>query len=65
MADIITSRGMMDEALLSYTKGTADSETDTAHWEEWRASDGEIVKRNVHVVLKRGLGLPLEQGMIG
>ena len=53
MAEIITSRGMMDESLLVKTDGTLDNEIEYTTWQEWRAADGEVVKREVQVRLKK------------
>lgn len=63
--EIITSRGMMQESDLTFTKGRDESEDAFVDWEEWRAADGEIVKRSVHVILKRGLSGDLVQGGFG
>jgi hypothetical protein len=65
MQAIMTSRGMMDEADLAYSEGTTDEENAVVKWQEWRAEDGEIVKRNVHVELKRAPAFPVFQGSFG
>jgi hypothetical protein len=65
MTEILTSRGMMDEAELSFIKGHEETDNWFVEWEEWWASDGELVKRNAHVTLKRGLGALIEQGAVG
>lgn len=50
---IWTIRGWMREAELTKTSGTDEDQNSRSAWEEWRAADGEIVKRNAHVMLKR------------
>ena len=62
MAEILTSKGMMDEALLSFATGGEEDDRAVIRWEEWRDATGEIVKRNVHVDLKHGLDLAGIQG---
>lgn len=63
--EIFTSRGMMEASLLHYSKGRDENDNEVVEWEEWRASDGEIVKRNVQVALKKGLGALMTQGAVG
>lgn len=56
MTTIYTIRGDLDEALLTKTTGSLDNEDERTTWEEWRVTDDptqEIVKRNVHVTLKK------------
>lgn len=50
MAEIYTTLGMMDEALLQRTDGTDDDFGCSATWQEWRFN-GEIVKREAQIVL--------------
>jgi hypothetical protein len=67
MPIIFTTRGNIDEALLSKTTGADEDERAVAHWEEWRVIgdlSGEIAKRNVHVVLKDGVDLSALQGAL-
>lgn len=62
MTEIFTIRGMLPVQTLTFTEGQDENENEVVAWQEWRAIDGEIVKRNVHVHLKKGLELP---GMVG
>jgi len=50
---------MIDEELLSYSTGLVDDDNEYTIWEEWRL-DGKIVKRGVHVHLKKGLSTTME-----
>jgi len=52
MGMIETSRGMLDEACLVKTEGGFENDDEHTTWEEWRL-DGELVKRNAHVRLKK------------
>ena len=45
---------MMDEDLLEYTTGIYEDDNEKTTWKEWRL-DGKIVKRGVHVHLKRNV----------
>lgn len=49
----------IEEDLLSYSTGLIDDENEYTVWEEWRL-DGKIVKRGVHVHLKKGLSTTME-----
>ena len=51
--EIFTSRGMLPLSSLTYCEGTEETDDYKTTWEEWRAIDGEIVKRNVRVDMKR------------
>lgn len=63
MEEIITSRGMMPISALTYTEGVdRDDEEMKVSWQEWRAIDGEVVKRNVDVALKKSLPIFPDQG---
>lgn len=53
MPQILTTRGWMDEADLARTVGFEDRPYEFVIWVEWKASDGELVKRDAHVVLKQ------------
>lgn len=59
MAEIYTTKGMMDDALLERTDGKLDNENEHTIWTEYRLN-GEIVRRDVHVHLKK----TIEQMMI-
>lgn len=65
MSTIWTNRGYMDEAELTFSTGEVDNENERTTWEEWRDHTGEIVKRNVHVRLKKGVEMTMELGAIG
>lgn len=47
MAEIFTTRGMMDEALLEKVPVMVPTKTGVAHCTEWRYQ-GEVVKRDVN-----------------
>ena len=65
MGTIFTSKGYMDEAELTFTTGGVDNDNENTTWEEWRDSTGEIVKRGVHVRLKKGVEVTAELGTLG
>lgn len=66
MSDLIfTSKGLLPADTLAYSEGGFDDENETTTWQEWRDATGEIVKRNAHVRLKRGVELQAEIGSIG
>lgn len=54
MALIFTTKGNMEESLLTKTEGGHENETEIVSWQEWRL-DEEIVKRDVQMHLKQGL----------
>ena len=60
--DVFTSRGMMPLSSLAYSEGAEETDDYRTTWEEWRAIDGEVVKRNVRVAMKRW---PVISGAIG
>ena len=54
MEMIETIRGPMAVSDLAYATGVdQDDEDCRVSWEEWRAPDGEVVKRNARVDFKR------------
>jgi hypothetical protein len=60
---IETSRGPMAVSDLAYSEGVdQDDENCRVSWQEWRAADGEIVKRNASVEFKRWPGATGEAG---
>lgn len=65
MEDVWTSKGLIPAAELTYTTGEVDNDNEHTTWEEWRDHTGEIVKRNAHVRLKRGVELNVELGAVG
>ena len=64
MTEIFTTKGMMDEALLHRVDGGIDDEREHTVWTEYY-HEGELVRRDVHVTLKEGLGMPFIQQDIG
>lgn len=52
MATILTTKGLLDEAVLVKTEGMLDNDNEHTTWQEWRL-DGELVKREVQVRLKK------------
>ena len=52
MATINTTLGSMDESLLARTVGFEDRPNEFVVWVEWRV-DGELVRRDAHVILKQ------------
>lgn len=65
MGTIFTIKGYMDKDDLTLSTGEIDNENEHTTFEEWRDHTGEIVKRNVHVTLKRGVEMKMELGDIG
>jgi hypothetical protein len=65
MEDVWTSKGLVPAAELTFTTGEVDNDNEHTTWEEWTDHTGEVVKRNVHVRLKRGMETALELGDIG
>ncbi len=56
MALISTIKGDIDESLLLKTEGGHDNDTETVKWVQYEL-DGEVVRRDVDMVLKKGLSL--------
>ena len=52
MALVTTTKGDMDESLLTKQEGTIDNEDELTTWVEYWL-DGEIVHRSAHVTLKK------------
>ena len=52
MALIHTTHGLREEATLARTVGFEDRPTEFVIWVEWRL-EGELVRRDAHVVLKQ------------
>ncbi len=61
---ITTTKGMMDETLLSKREGIIDNEDEHTTWVEYY--DGfELVHRSVHVTLKKMLAFtPTDTGVL-
>lgn len=55
MTEIHTINGMIEESLLVKTDGSLDNEHESTSWTEWRDDTGEIVRRDLHVRLKKTL----------
>jgi len=49
---ITTTKGEMDDSLLTKKEGTVDDENEYTTWVEYWL-DGELVHRSVHVTLKK------------
>lgn len=52
--EIFTTKGMIEETLLIKTEGHNENENEIQSWQEWHL-DGELVKRDVQLHLKRGM----------
>ena len=52
MAQINTTKGVVDESTLARTVGFEDRPQEFVIWVEWRLGD-ELVRRDAHVVLKQ------------
>lgn len=52
MAQITTTKGLMDEELLEKKEGVVDNDNEYTTWVEYWL-DGELVHRSVHVQLKK------------
>ena len=48
---VTTTKGDMDDSLLSKTEGTLDNDIEYTTWTEYHL-DGELVHRSAHVTLK-------------
>jgi len=61
---IWTSRGNLPVSSLKREEGWIDNEKETTFFEQY-ILDGEIVRRSVHVFLKKGLDLGIKGGAFG
>jgi len=52
MALVTTTKGDMDESLLTKQEGTIDNENELTTWTEYWLND-ELVHRSAHVTLKK------------
>lgn len=52
MAEIFTTKGMVDEARLVKTEGRIETPTSVTHYQEWTL-DGEVVKRDAQVSITK------------
>lgn len=64
MAQITTTKGLMDEALLRRVDGELDNDNEHTTWVEYYDGD-ELVHRSANIALKRGLQLEAVGGQIG
>lgn len=63
MAEIFTTKGMIDEALLVKKEGGYESDTEIQTFQEYYF-EGELVKRDVQLHLKQGLQFIPEQASL-
>lgn len=49
---IFTTKGDIEESLLTKTEGFDETETEIVNWTEYHLN-GELVKRDVHLALKQ------------
>lgn len=61
---IFTTKGNLPVASLEYRHGWFESDNEISFVEEYWLGE-EMVKRNVHTKLKKGLDAPLEQVLFG
>ena len=62
---LLTTKGMIPAADLVRTDGEVDSDNEHTTWTEWRDVTGEVVKRSVHVRLKKGQECSIAQEGLG
>ena len=63
MAQVTTTKGLMDEELLEKKEGVVDNDNEYTTWVEYWL-DGELVHRSVHVHLKKALVMGAEAASI-
>lgn len=63
MESIWTKHGLMPVDELTRVEGVSDTETDTAYWTEYHWN-GELVRRDAHVVIKQAPQLFAEQAEV-
>ena len=54
MALIFTTKGEIEESLLTTKKGSSENESEIISWKEYYLGE-ELVKRDVHLHLKQGI----------
>lgn len=59
MGLIFTTKGDIEESLLTKKVGNSENDNEIVSWEEWYLGE-ELVKRNVDMHLKQGLFAPVE-----
>ena len=64
MAMITTTKGEIDEALLTKKEGHVDNDNEYTTWVEYWL-DGELVHRSVHVTLKKAVSFVAEAAAFG
>lgn len=64
MAIITTTKGDMDENLLSKKEGTVDNDNEYTTWVEYWLND-ELVHRSAHVTLKKSPFTAVETAPLG
>ena len=64
MALITTTKGEMDDSLLEKREGSVDNDNELTRWVEYWL-DGELVRRSVHVHLKKNVLADGVAAMIG
>ena len=64
-SEVWTIYGLMPKAELTFSTGEVENENEHTTWEEWRDCKGTIVKRGVHVRLKRGVEIAARLGRLG
>lgn len=57
MTEIFTTKGMVEESLLTKTEGSFEDDNESTSWTEWHDNSGELVRRDLHVRLKKSLDL--------
>lgn len=61
MSEIATTRGPMDDSLLTKKEGTFENENERTAWVEYWL-DGELVHRSAHVILKKHPSVTISPG---
>ena len=64
MAEITTTKGLMDESQLRRVDGELDNDNEYTTWVEYYLGD-ELVHRSVHVRLKQGHEYNFSAGTLG
>ena len=59
MAQVTTTKGLLDEELLEKREGSIDNDNEQTSWVEYWLG-GELVHRSVHVHLKQALVMGAE-----
>jgi hypothetical protein len=60
---ITTTKGLMDESLLQRREGIDEDDRARSEWiEYWDGA--ELVHRSVHIAIKQGIEMNIEQGQL-